>query len=219
MAVFEVSCESREDKVAVIAKSLVNSRALKFGSFVLKSGVTSPYYIDLSWLLSSPEDFKRVACVVAEEMRRIILERSIDKLATIELKGALILPHIACILNTPCIIVRKESKAYGLTGRISGGEIRKGERFIFFDDVITDGRSKVEGIKPIEEMGGIIDTVMVVVDREQGGREYLERIGYRVKPITTISEIVKKLLEMNSIPRELAEEIMGYVRSEAKIQP
>ncbi|MCX8170916.1 MAG: hypothetical protein N3E47_02935 [Candidatus Bathyarchaeota archaeon] len=210
-----MSCETYENKAAIIAKSLVRSRALKFGSFILKSGIISPYYIDLSWLLSSPEDFERVACVVAEEMRQIILERNINKLATIELKGALMLPHIACALNIPCIVIRKESKIYGLAGRIAGGEIEKGERFIFFDDVITDGRSKIEGIKPIEDMGGVVDTIVVVVDREQGGREYLERIGYRVKPITTISEIVSKLLEMNSIKRELAEEIMRYVR-EAK---
>lgn len=207
-----MSCENNEDKVAVIAKSLANSKALKFGSFVLKSGITSPYYIDLAWLLSSPEDFRRVACVVAEEMRQIIFERSIDKVATIELKGALMLPHIACILNIPCIVVRKESKAYGLTGRIAGGEIVRGERFIFFDDVITDGGSKIEGIKPIEEMGGIVDTVVVVVDREQGGRDYLEKMGYRVKPVTTISEIVNKLLELNSIQREIAEKIIRYVR-------
>lgn len=207
-----MNLNSGRDKVAEIAKSLSRSGALKFGSFILKSGVASPYYIDLTWLLSSPEDFKKVTHIVAEEMRQVILERRISKIATIELKGALMLPHIACALNIPCIIVRKESKTYGLTGRIAGGEIVRGERFIFFDDVITDGKSKIEGIKPIENMGGIVDTIIVVVDREQGGREYLEKMGYKVKPITTISEIVNKLLELNEIKLELAEKIMEYLR-------
>ena len=205
-----------KDKVAVIAKGLIRSGALKFGRFTLKSGVISPYYIDLTWLLSSPKDFTKVTGVIAHEISRIASERKIDKLATIELKGALLLPHIASFLKLPCIIVRKEAKTYGLTGRVVGGEIKSGERFIFFDDVITDGKSKIEGIKPIEEFGGEIDTIIVVVDREHGGRERLERIGYRVEPLVTISEVVNKLLELGEMPREKAEKIIDYVRKVKK---
>ena len=200
------------NKIEIIARSLIKSGALKFGNFILKSGITSPYYIDLSWLLSSPTDFNQVTNVIVEEMRQIIPARQIDKLATIELKGALILPHVASILKVPCVVVRKEAKAYGLTGRIVGGEVKNGERFLFFDDVITDGRSKIEGMKPIKEMGGVIDTVMVVVDREQGGKENLESMGYRVKAITTISDIVNELLKLGEISRENAEKIMNYVK-------
>lgn len=199
------------DKAAVIAEALVNSGALKIGRFILKSGVESPYYIDLSWLLSSPDSFERVSRIISEDLRSIISERRIDKLATIELKGALILPHVASILKTPCIIVRKEEKVYGLTGRIVGGEVKRGERFIFFDDVLTDGKSKLEGIKPIEEMGGTVNTIVVVVDREQGGREKLESMGYNVKPITTISEIVERLQRMGKISPKDAEKIITYL--------
>jgi len=201
------------DKAFIIAESLIRSGALKFGNFILKSGIISPYYIDLTWLLSSPNDFERIAYLVAEEMSQIISERKIDKLATIELKGALILPRIASILKLPCVIVRKETKTYGLIGRIVGGEIKSGERILFFDDVITDGTSKLEGIKPIEEMGGIIDTIVVVVDREQGGKENLESMGYRVKAITSISEIVNRLLNMGAMGREDAERIMNYIKA------
>lgn len=201
------------DKAAIIAESLVNSGALKFGKFILKSGVESPYYIDLAWLLSSPKDFERVSTIVAEKIREISARRTIDKLATIELKGALILPHVASLLRIPCIVVRKEAKTYGATGRIVGGEVRRGERIIFFDDVLTDGRSKLEGIKPIEEEGGIIDTILVVIDREQGGRDNLKALGYNVEAITTISEIIDRLLKAGRISRLDAERIIEYVKS------
>lgn len=210
-----MAMRNKSDRLTVIASGLIRSGALKFGNFKLKSGVTSPYYIDLTWLLSSPEEFERVAGVIAEEMRKIIQERKIDKLASIELKGALLLPHIASKIKIPCIIVRKKSKEYGLTGQIVGGEIKSGERFIFFDDVITDGRSKIEGIKPIEEMGGVVDTIMVVVDREQGGRENLEAMGYTIKALSTISGIVNKLLEMGEISSEDADKIIRYLKSKS----
>jgi len=203
------------EKASLVAKALTRSGALKFGSFKLKSGVSSPYYVDLSWLLSSPRDFECIVSIVAEEIRALMSSESIDKLASIELKGALLLPSIANRLKLPCIIVRKEVKAYGLTGRITGGEVRKGERLIFFDDVVTSGDSKIEGIKPLEEAGGKVEVILVVVDREQGGKQSLERQGYRVKSVTTISDLVKSLRSLGTLSKEKVEQILEYLARES----
>lgn len=199
------------EKAFMLADALFRSGALKFGRFKLKSGVVSPYYIDLSWLLSSPGSFRGVVNIIADEIEGLKREMRVDKLATIELKGALLLPAVACRLRMPCIIVRKESKAYGVRGRISGGSVEPGDRFVFFDDVITSGESKIEGMRPIEEAGGEIVAVMVVVDREQGGREELESRGYRFLSIVTISEVIRSLLESGRISRDKADEIFRYI--------
>lgn len=204
------------DKASLVADALLSSQAIKFGEFKLKSGLVSPYYIDLTWLFSSPKDLKRVVKVVAEEIVSLSSQTVIDKLASIELKGALLLAAVSNKVDIPCIVVRKESKAYGLTGRIAGGEVKEGDRILFFDDLVTDGKSKIEGIKPLEEMGAEVETVLVVVDREQGGRENLQRMGYRLKSITTISEIVKSLLEARKITEERAYTILNYVKSSRK---
>jgi len=191
---------------------LISSGALKFGRFKLKSGVVSPYYIDLSWLLSSPGDFGKIVDLVAQEIKRLKSRIRIDKLASIELKGALLLPSIAYKLRMPCIIVRKERKSYGVRGRITGGRIEDGDRFIFFDDVVTSGESKIEGVRPIEEAGGKIEAILVVVDREQGGKEELKRRGYRLVSVTRISEVIRILVERGKIRSGQAEEIFQYLR-------
>jgi len=199
-------------KVSEIAGALVRSGCLKFGAFKLKSGIVSPYYIDLTWLLSSPRDLCCIVDIAAEEIRKIMTSDKIDKLASIELKGALLLSSIACRLNLSCFVIRKEEKRYGVTGRVVGGEVVKGEHFLFFDDVITDGKSKLEGIEPLERLGAHVEIVTVVVDREQGGRENLERLGYRLRPLTTISELVKHLFRSSHISKEQFDAVLDHVK-------
>ena len=201
------------DATSKVANALYNSGCLKFGSFKIKSGALSPYYIDLAYLLSSPKELCSITEIAADAIKRIMSSSRIDKLASIELKGALILPMIACQLNLPSTIVRKEEKAYGVTGRIAGAEIVKDERILFFDDVISEGLSKLEGIKPLEELGARVEHVMVVVDREQRGKENLEKLGYKVHALAKISDIVNCLLKSRQISEHHAKEVLNYIKT------
>jgi uridine monophosphate synthetase len=194
------------------ADALYASGCLKFGTFKIKSGALSPYYIDLARLLSSPKELCSIADTAADLIRRIMVSDRIDKLASIELKGALILPSIACKVNLPCIVVRKENKAYGVTGRIAGADVTKGENVLFFDDVVSEGLSKVEGIKPLEELGAHVKHLVVVVDREQGGKENLEKLGYEVHSLANISEIVKVLHKSEKISMQQADAVLDYIK-------
>ncbi|UCE43634.1 MAG: orotate phosphoribosyltransferase [Candidatus Bathyarchaeota archaeon] len=199
-------------KTVRIANALVRSEALKFGSFKLKSGVMSPYYIDLTWLLSSPKDFMCIVDAVVDEIREVLSSRRVDKLASIELKGALLLPSIANKLGLPCLVARKMEKGYGVAGRIAGGQVKEGEHILFFDDVVSSGGSKIEGIKPLEGGGAKVEVVLVVVDREQGGKENLAKEGYELRTVTTISKLANALFESHEISREEATKILEYSR-------
>jgi len=200
------------DTASQVAGALYRYGCLKFGRFRIKSGTSSPYYIDLACLLSSPKELCKVAEVVADEIRRLMVIERVDKLASIELKGALILPSIGCLADLPCIVVRKEEKAYGVVGRVAGADVIKGDRILFFDDVISEGLSKVEGIKPLEELGAKIEHLIVIVDREQGGKENLEKLGYRVHALSKISDLVNNLVESEHISKKQAESVLNYIK-------
>ena len=195
-----------------VADALYFSGCLKFGSFKIKSGATSPYYIDLARVLSAPKQLCTIAEAASEKIKEIMTVDQIDKLASIELKGALIAPSIACNLNLPCIIVRKEEKAYGVTGRIAGADVNKGDKILFFDDVISEGLSKVEGIKPLQDLGASVKHLLVVVNREHGGKEKLEKLGYRVHSLAKITDIVNSLYLGKHISKEQADRVLEYVK-------
>jgi orotate phosphoribosyltransferase len=196
-----------------VADALYSSGCLKFGSFKIKSGAISPYYIDLARLLSKPKHLCTIAEVAAKQIRQVMISDAVDKLASIELKGALIAPCIACNVNLPCIIVRKEAKAYGVTGRIAGADVAEGDNILFFDDVISEGLSKIEGIKTLQELGGNVKHLLVVVDREQGGKEKLERLGFEVHALAKVSELVNSLYENNHISKLQHQEVFAYLKN------
>ncbi len=200
---------STTDKVA---NALYLSGCLKFGSFKIKSGATSPYYIDMARVLAAPEQLCVLADAAAAKIKEISAKEKITKLASIELKGALIVPSIACKLNLPCVIVRKEEKAYGVTGRIAGADVQKGDNILFFDDVISEGLSKVEGIKPLQELGANVKHMLVVVNREHGGKENLEKLGYQIHALAKISDVVESLTKNNHITKEQANKVLDYIK-------
>jgi uridine monophosphate synthetase len=200
------------DIVSEIGSALYGSGCLKFGSFHIKSGAFSPYYIDLASLLSSPKDLCTVTDIAANSIKRITTSTRIDKLASIELKGALLLASIGCRTGLPCTVVRKEEKTYGATGRIAGAEVTRGEHILFFDDVISEGLSKLEGIRPLEQLGAKVENIMVVVDRMQGGRENLENAGYRVHSLARISELVDSLSQSKHISKEQSDAVLNYIK-------
>jgi len=196
-----------------IADALYLSGCLRFGSFKIKSGATSPYYIDIARVLAAPKQLNVIAEVAAEKIKEISAVDPITKLASIELKGALIAPSIAIKLDLPCVIVRKETKAYGVTGRTAGADVVAGDNILFFDDVVSEGLSKIEGVKPLHELGATVRHMLVVVNREHGGKENLEKQGYQVHALAKITDIVASLQENKRITKDQADNVLAYVKS------
>lgn len=182
-----------EPELTAIAQALHRSEAIRFGEFTLKSGVVSPYYIDLAQLLSRPTDLNLVVRIAAKHLGTSRRKSRFRKIVSIELRGALLAIPVAQRLKLPCIVIRKQDKSYGIKGRIVGGTIQPHDRVVLFDDVITDGASKLDAIKAVEEGQGEVVGVFVVVDREQDGAERLAEAGYNLDALTTVTRLTNTL--------------------------
>jgi len=88
-------------------------------------------------------------------------------------------------------IVRKEPKGHGTMSWIEGAShLRPGMRVILVEDVITTGGSILKACKAVREAGLVPLGVMVIVDREEGGREALEAEGLKVASLFTKTELL-----------------------------
>ena len=77
--------------------------------------------------------------------------------------------------------------------------------------------SKLEGIKVLEMLGAHVKNLMVVVDREEGGRENLEKLGYKVHALAKVSELVDLLFKSEHISQEQRDAVLNYVKRDKNV--
>ncbi len=179
---------------------------IKFGRFTLKSGIESPFYVDLRPLASDPKILKKLANYLLE----MLPLDNFDIICGVPYAALPMATAMSLESYIPLIIKRKEAKSYG-TKKLIEGIYEKGQNCLLVEDVITSGKSLVETIDEVENEGIKVSDIVVVLDREQGGKEKLEEKGYKVHSLFNISEVVEILREVNYIDDEEVARIRDFV--------
>lgn len=92
-------------------------------------------------------------------------------------------------------------------------EYREEERILLVDDLVTKAHTKLEAISAIEEFGSKVVGLVVLVDREQGGREQIEAAGYKMFAALTISELLDFYVQEELVDKGKYQEAINYVKS------
>jgi uridine monophosphate synthetase len=191
---------------AQLILALADIGCVRFGDFTLRSGQRSPIYIDLRLLVSHPDVLRDVTWTYTQVLRPL----TFDRLVAIPYAALPIGTAVSLELGCPLIYPRKEVKGYG-TRRAVEGEFQKGERVVVLDDLITTGASKLEAIVPLEELGLQVKDVVVLIDREQGGREHLEKRGYRLHAVFGLGEMLGVLAQHGRISTSQRDEVKAFL--------
>mgnify|MGYP005845690577 CR=1 FL=1 len=195
------------ESVERIAESLYDIGAVQFGEFRLKSGLMSPIYIDLRLLPSHPWLLRDVAAALACAAAKLPFHR----IAGIPYAGLPIGVALSLEMDKPLIYPRKEAKEHG-TRKAIEGEYKPGETVLVVDDLVSTGGAKIEAIEPLLAAGLEVQNVLVVVDREQGGREELAARGYTLHALFTLSQMLDMLAKHGKITSEQAANVCEYLR-------
>ncbi len=175
----------RDDLARLIAEA-----SLLRGSFTLRSGRTSSYYLDKYRFSTRPEILAPLARLFAD--RIAIVEREVgrraERLAGAELGGVPLVTAVALETGRPCVLVRNSRKDYGTSRQIEG-LLEQGDGLILLEDVATTGGQAIEACEAIRVAGGEVIAVVSVIDREEGARENIESAGLRFEALFTKTDL------------------------------
>ena len=186
-----------------ILQKFFDLEIIKFGNFTLKSGIQSPFYVDLRTMTSSPVLLQQLA----QELRSLCASQRYELICGVPYAALPLATVMSIQADTPLIIKRKESKGYG-TNKLIEGIFQKGQKALIVEDVITSGKSLLETIPELEKEGLVVQDIVIVIDRQQGGKALLEQAGYRVHVLFTIQDVIdafqlKGLINQNTKDKAL----------------
>jgi orotate phosphoribosyltransferase len=161
---------------------LVESGAVRFGSFTLTSGQKSDVYVDIKHVWTHPDRLRLIAQRFAQRVRSETI------LAGMELGAVPLVVATALETGRPYVVIRKQAKAHG-TGQRVEGTVEPAARALLLEDVATTGGSLVESVSVLRAAGAQVERALVVVDREAGATEALAREGVRLEPLATLSQL------------------------------
>ncbi|MBC7834992.1 MAG: orotate phosphoribosyltransferase [Phycisphaerales bacterium] len=164
--------------------------ALLRGTFTLRSGRTSNYYLDKYLFSTRPEILRELGKLFAERIWDIEREAGlrVDRLAGAELGGIPLVTVASLETDKPCIFVRNAKKDYG-TAKQMEGKLVKGENLVFVEDVATTGGQALEAVKLLEAAGGHVAAVIATIDRQEGAAENMRAAGVRFHSLFTKEDL------------------------------
>lgn len=179
-------------------KELLNillTKSIKTGHFILASGKESDLYCDCRITALDA----RGANLIGQVGWELVQEEIMPKFPGVTSIGgmtmgadpiSLAIGMYSVEADEPLKVftVRKEAKDHGRGKRIEGN-FEAGQEVIVVDDVITTGGSTLKAIDAIEAEGGKVVAALVLVDRQEGGREAIESRGIPVFPMFTRATI------------------------------
>ena len=179
---------------------LLRTKSIFHGDFTLASGAKSNFYFDCRLTTLDPKG----AWLIGQLMHSLIRREEASRKLKIDAVGGLTMGADPVALAVTMFSswakegaplqtfsVRKNPKAHGQT-RLIEGNFKKGDTVVVVEDVVTRGDSTIAAINAVVNEGGRVAWVIVLVDRNEGGKAKIEALGYPVFALFERDELIGK---------------------------
>ena len=165
---------------------MIKERGYRKGDFTLSSGKKSEHYVNCKPIILTGRGLTLTSLLMLKEVKTDVvagLTLGADPLVSgVSLVSAL----DGRMINA--LIIRKEPKGYGTASQIEGPLPVKGSKITVLEDVVTTGGSSIKAVKVLRDQGYIVERVVAIVDRQEGGEDAMMDEGLELHSLFTIKD-------------------------------
>jgi orotate phosphoribosyltransferase len=173
---------------AVLLRMLAE-RAYRRGSFTLASGRTSEHYVNCKPVSLSGKGLALLGALMLEQVEPTAVAVAGLTLGADPLVSAVALQAALAGRDLDALIVRKEAKGHGTGAWLEGPLPAAGSRITVLEDVVTTGGSALKAVTQLREAGYVVDQVVAIVDRQEGGAEAMAAAGLELRSLFLLEEV------------------------------
>ena len=173
---------------------LLKRDAYKKGEFKLSSGKTSEHYINCKPVTLTGRGLTLVSLCFLEYIDTQAvggLTLGADPLVS----GVAVVSALDKTL-IDALIVRKEPKGHGTGAWIEGPTLSEGTKVTVLEDVVTTGGSAIKAAEKLRDAGYVVDRVVAIVDRQEGGADAMKEAGLELKSLFTLEDMLNSKLKL-----------------------
>ena len=157
---------------------------------------------------------------IANSLTRIILNEigkdKIDRILGVPTAGVPFATVVSQKLGLPLIYYRQARKEHGVRKKIEG-ILERNDRVLVVDDLITTGESVIEAAEVVRDQGGVVNELVVLLDREQGGQQRLRASRIEPHVLFRISDAMTWLHTVGLIEDKIYETLKRYIEEESQV--
>lgn len=169
------------------------SGALLEGHFILSSGLRSPIFLQKARVFMQPDKAEKLCRALAEKLRAEGYG-GVSQIVSPAVGGIIPGYETARHLGVPAIYTERVDGKFQLR---RGFEIKKGEKVLVVEDIVTTGLSIRECIDCLREIGADVVAAACLIDRSAGEAD----VGV---PLVALAQYKVPAYPADALPPELA---------------
>ena len=170
--------------------NLLQKNSYRKGNFQLSSGKQSNHYLNCKTVSLNGYGLKLISKLFLE-----LMSSETKAVAGLTLGADPLVSGVILLASNEGIplnglIIRKEIKNYGTKSGIEGPNLDSKTVVTVLEDVVTTAGSSLKAINKLRESNYIVNEVLTIVDREEGGSDVLRKNKVVLKSLFSIREFI-----------------------------